>query len=214
MLLELQAPATRAFLLIAMALITPGARAGEGKLEKDISSLVATNYPGLQVEVRQQPETTHIRNRYAFVTQAGRRYTFLIPDDLGVDSTKPDVIKLASRDYTCLITAHVITEQPTLELAVGRTQVEYPGANITSKQLTQVSGRTVPQLDFVWKGNSGVARQARTISVAGAGGQMEFTLLASPERFEAVVYQLNLVVASFRASADGKFDYVVGSKYP
>jgi len=187
---------------------------GQDATEKASSKIIATNQASLAVELREHAEKSNVRGRFAFIDAGGIKTTFVVLEGLGFDAMNPHFIKMASKDHTCLITARWVSDLTNLNPEAARVQAVYPGASVTAQDFAQVTGRTVPQVDFDWAAGAGIKRKGRTVSLAAAGGMMEFTLLASPESFDSHLYQLNLITSTFRASATGKFEYVMGSEYP
>jgi hypothetical protein len=178
-----------------------------------------TNLPVLKLDVRRDVEGTYIPYRYAFVTAGAEKYTFLIPEACRVDTSDPAKIKLASPDYSTMIVlglARAFTGKGKPDPAALRNHVliEHPDAVINDEQALSAVGQMAPVVDFTWKTETGIARKTRTFFVSVPGGLMEFNLTASPDKFEIGLSQLNLVVLTFRSGSNGKFDYVVGSKYP
>lgn len=177
-----------------------------------------TNAPALKVDVRRNVEGTYIPYRFAFITAGAEKFTFLIPESYRVDTTDPAKVKLASADFSVMIIVgmnggSVGTKLESAALRA-RVQANYPDAVINTEQTIGANGQTAPAIDFTWKADTGVTRKSRTAYIPSTVGLIEFTLTASPEKFEASVSELNLVLLTFRSGKDGKFDYVVGSKLP
>jgi hypothetical protein len=59
-----------------------------------------------------------------------------------------------------------------------------------------------------------ITRTTRTAFFPTASGMLEFTLTTSPEKFQMGLNELNLVMLTFRAGINGRFDYVIGSNQP
>lgn len=179
-----------------------------------------TNKVSLHVDVRRNVEGTFMPYRFAFITSGLERFTFLIPEDYRVDTSDLTKVKLTSPDYSGMIVVGVEAEGSTpgakLEAATLRARVldRYPEAVIREESETAANGESAPAVTFSWKTSSGITRTTRTAFVPTTVGLMEFTLTASPEKFEAGLRELNLVMLTFRSGVNGKFDYVVGSKLP
>ena len=183
------------------------------------SEPAGTNQPAFSVDVRRNIEGTYVPYRYAFVTCGSEKYTFLVPESYRVDTSDPAKVKLASADFSGMITLGLARDvvpgtKMDAEALQVRVLASYPEATINSQQTTCANGQAVPTLDYSWKSHTGVIRKSRTTYVPVAGGLMEFTLSASPDKFESGLAELNLVLMTFRTSSTGKFDYVVGSKFP
>ena len=188
--------------------------------EETATENTATNQPAFQVDVRRNVEGTYIPYRFAFITSGSEKFTFLIPEGYRVDTTDPTKIKLASPDYSGMIIVGVSgggqpagtkLEPDTLR---ARVLANYPEAVIKVEQNASANEQSAPSADFSWKTESGITRMTRTTFIPTSVGLMEFTLTASPDKFEASLRELNLVMLTFRSGANGKFDYVVGSKLP
>jgi len=179
-----------------------------------------TNKVVLKVDVRRNVEGTYMPYRFAFITAGMERFTFLIPELYRVDTSDPTKIKLASPDYSGLIIVGVGgTDAPAgakmeAEALRARVMATYPDAVIKDEHTAGANGQAAPAIDFSWKTDSGVTRVTRTTFIPTSVGLMEFTLTASPEKFEASLREFNLVMLTFRSGLNGKFDYVVGSRLP
>lgn len=179
-----------------------------------------TNKVSLRVDVRRNVEGSYMPYRFAFITSGFERFTFLIPEDYRVDTSDLTKVKLSSPDYTGLIVVGVEAEgSPAgakLDAAAlqARVLAKYPDAVLKAESTVAANGQSAPALDFCWKTESGITRMTRTTFVPTSVGLMEFTLTASPEKFEAGLREFNLVMITFRSGINGKFDYVVGSKLP
>ncbi len=203
-------------LIVGLSLLGVNSARAQEAAEPDSGN---TNQPALSVDVRRNVEGTYVPYRYAFVTSGTEKYTFLVPEAYRVDTSDPAKVKLASADFSGMIIlglargfpAGVKIDAAALE---ARVHANFPEATINAEQSVCANGQTAPALDFTWKADSGVTRKTRTTFIPVAGGLMEFTLTASPEKFEASLAEMNLVLLTFRSGTNGKFDYVIGSKYP
>jgi hypothetical protein len=180
---------------------------------------VVTNTPALQVDVRRNVEGTFDLYRYAFITSGPDKFTFLVPEQYRVDTSDPAKVKLASPDFSGLITLGLASGFPAgtrMNSDALREHVlaTYHDAAISGEQTVCANGQSAPALDFTWKADSGITRMTRTTFIPTTGGLMEFTLTASPEKFEAGLQQLNLVLLTFRSGVNGRFDYVITSRNP
>lgn len=178
-----------------------------------------TNGPALKVNVRRNVEGTYIPYRFAFITAGAEKFTFLIPENYRVDTTDPTKVKMASADYSVMLIVGVNGGQSVgtkLESSAlrARVQANYPEAVINAEETIGANGQIAPAIDFTWKADTGITRKSRTTFVPSTVGLIEFTLTASPEKFDASLAELNLVLLTFRSGKDGKFDYVIGSKLP
>ena len=179
-----------------------------------------TNRPVFKVDVRRDVEGASVPYRIAFISAGDNKYTFLVPDLYRVDTPDPAKIKMASPDYATLIAVGIADNGATAEVKMdvealrARVLAKYADVTIKAEQSCSAAGQTGPGFDFLWKSDSGLTRMSRTTFIPTPTGLMEFSITASPEKFEASLTQLNLVLLTFRSSTNGKFDYVVGSKYP
>ncbi len=205
--------------LVGVLLVTVSATGWAEETPEEAPSVTVTNKPALEVNVQRNVTGSYLPHRYAFVTAGLTKHTFLVPESYRVDLSDPSRIKLTSPDYTCMIVLGLRNDVPAgskMEPATLRRQVlaDYADAVINLEHTVNAVGQTSPAVDFTCKPSEGLTRKARTTFIPVAGGLMEFTLTASPERFEAGLAELNLVLLTFRGTSDGKFDYVIGSKYP
>jgi len=179
-----------------------------------------TNTPPIAVDVRRGVAGSDMPYRYAFISVGKEKYTFLVPEGYRVDTSDPLKVKLASPDYSCLITLGFSANsggagaKMDAEALQAHVLAKHANATIKSGQTVCANGGTAPALDYVWKTESGITRAARTAFFSTSSGLMEFTISASPDQFEAGLAQLNLIALTFRTGSNGKFDYVIGSKYP
>lgn len=206
------------YLFCGLAAALPGL--GWSQENPPEASAATTNTPAMAVDVRRSIAGSDIPYRYAFISVGPEKYTFLIPEGYRVDTSDPLKVKLASPDYASLITlgfsstssgAEAKMEAEALQAIV---LARYPNATIKSGQTVCANNQTAPALDYVWKTEGGITRAARTAFFSTSSGLMEFTISTSPDQFESGLSQLNLIALTFRTGSNGKFDYVVGSKYP
>lgn len=190
-----------------------------GQATEDPTS-TTTNAPAMSVDVRRGVAGSDLPYRYAFISLGGEKYTFLVPEGYRVDTSDPLKVKLASADFSCLI---ILGLSPNPISSGGKVDAEtlqayilakHPNAIIKSSQTICANGQTTPALEYNWKSDSEIARTSRTGFISTTSGLMEFSVTTSPEQFEAGLSQFNLVALTFRTGANGKFDYVIGSKYP
>jgi len=191
-----------------------------GAQTNETESLAVTNLPAFAVNVRRDVADTYMPYRYAFVTLGQEKYTFLIPEGYRVDTSDPAKVKLVSPDYSSLIVLAIGTSglpvgaKMEAESLQAHVLNRHPAATVKENTGVGANGQNAAALDYVWKTEAGVTRTSRTAFVPTANGLMEFTLSASPEKFDAALGQLNLILLTFRTGANGKFEYVIGSKYP
>jgi hypothetical protein len=181
--------------------------------------LETTNSPALTVDVHRNVEGTFTPYRIAFVTAGTDKFTFLMPEGYRLDTSNPSRVRLASPDFSGLISIGLASEFPLgvrMDADTLRTQVmtNYSDATIRATTTVCANGQTAPAIDFLWKADSGLTRLTRTTFIPTTGGLMEFTLTASPEKFEASLHELNLIMLTFRSGVNGKFDFVIGSNHP
>ncbi len=180
----------------------------------------ATNTPPIAVDVRRGVAGSDIPYRYAFISIGKEKYTFLVPEGYRLDTSDPLKIKLASPDYSSLIilgfspNSGNASAKMDAEALQAHVLAQHADATIKSGQTVCANGETAPALDYVWKTESGITRAARTAFFSTSSGLMEFTISTSPDQFDAGLAQLNLIALTFRTGSNGKFDYVIGSKYP
>lgn len=201
-------------LVVAMPLV------GSGQEATPAEPTAITNTPPLAVDIRRGVAGTEVPYRYAFVSVGKEKYTFLVPEGYRVDTSDPLKVKLASPDYASLITLgfSATSSGPDAKMEAEALQAivlaRYPNATIKSGQTVCANNQTAPALDYVWKTEGGITRAARTAFFSTTSGLLEFTISTSPDQFESGLSQLNLIALTFRTGSNGKFDYVIGSKYP
>lgn len=183
-------------------------------------SVVETNsIPSMKTDVRRDVPGTYMPYRYAFVTIGREKYTFLVPEGYRVDNSDSAKLKLVSPDFSSVIVVGMAANAPTgvnrdTELLQAHILTIHPDATIKCVQTICANSQSAPAVDYIWKTDSGIKRACRTSFISTSSGLMEFTLSAGPEQFDAGLNQLNLIALTFRTGSDGKFDYVIGSKYP
>lgn len=186
----------------------------------ETEALTATNLPALSVNVRRDVADTYVPYRYAFVSAGQEKYTFLVPEGYRVDTSNPTKIKLASPDFSSLITLAIGTSGlpagAKMESEALQTYIfaRHPKVTVKGTPAVGANGESAAALDYVWQTDEGIKRSARTAFIPTTSGLMEFTLSASPDQFDAALGQLNLIMLTFRTGTNGKFEYVIGSKYP
>lgn len=187
---------------------------------EETATATITNTPAMAVDIRRGVAGSDMPYRYAFISVGKEKYTFLVPEGYRVDTSDPLKVKLASPDYSSLITLGLssrstgATTKMDAETLQAHVLAHHPNATIKSGQTVCVNGETAPALDYIWKTESGITRAARTAFISTSSGLLEFTINTSPDQFEPGLAQLNLIALTFRTGSNGKFDYVIGGKYP
>lgn len=191
----------------------------QGQAVQDESVAETNSIPSMKTDVRRDVPGTYMPYRYAFVTVGQEKYTFLVPEGYRVDNSDSAKLKLASPDFSSLIIVGMAANAPTGvnrdgESLQAHVLTIHPDATIKSVQTICANSQSAPAVDYIWKTDSGIKRVSRTSYISTTSGLMEFTLTSSSEQFDAGLNQLNLITLTFRTGSDGKFDYVIGSKYP
>jgi hypothetical protein len=183
------------------------------------TAIAVTNQPALSVDVHAKVEGSFMPYRYAFVTAGMAKYTFLVPDRYRVDSSDPAKVKLISPDNACFITVGVSTGGAISSINSSETlrafaNTNYSDVEFLADQTVCAGGMIAPGVDFNWKADADIIRRTRTAFFPTTTGLLEFTLTTSPEKFQAGLNEMNLVMLTFRTGINGRFDYVIGSNKP
>jgi hypothetical protein len=81
----------------------------------------------------------------------------------------------------------------------------HPGAKILEEFTLSALSRRGPAFDLRWNANGGMPRCERVVFIPALAGVLEFSLVASPEKFVAAQAEYDLLLLTFRASdARGK----------
>jgi hypothetical protein len=171
----------------------------------------ASNLPPLRVEVRHEGGPGLSAADRAYVTAGTNKFAFQMPAGFRLETSDPQSVTLVSSDYSCVLTWRIFgpvpSESPELDPAACREVLlqRHPGAKILEEFTLSALSRRGPAFDLRWNANGGMPRCERVLFIPALAGKLEFSLVASPERFLAAQSEFDLLLISFRASdAKGK----------
>jgi hypothetical protein len=171
----------------------------------------ATNPPPLKAEVKYIAGPDLMPVNRAFVRWGTNKFTFLMPDGYRLDMSATQKVMLVSTDLSCLISWRILGPAPSdaadLDPAQYRELVlsRHPGARMLNEFSLNALGRYGPVFDLRWGGAGGLMRRERVLFIPALAGVLEFSLVSSPEKFDAGREKFDGLRLSFRASdANGK----------
>lgn len=172
----------------------------------------ATNRSSLTAEVRRETGPGLIPARRAYLAAGTNTFAFVVPSGFDLAAAAGDKIELVNSDRSCLVTL-LLLEPPRAFISEADSEAfrpriasQYPGAEVAEVFALTAAGRSGPAFDLRWH-TDGVTRAARVAYVPSAAGILEFSLIASPDKFAQFLPTLHTVMLTFRASGpDGKLD--------
>jgi hypothetical protein len=178
-----------------------------------LSAQSQADSPTLQVSVKNEEfigNTNERQVQRVYVTFGTNEFAFTLPEGFRADASNPQKIVLSDADYTCFITFRFLDPKSggVREVSAGscRTQVlsRFPGATITNERSEFVGNHSGPAFDLQWKNSAGTEQSARVAYAPSSIGVVEFSLLASSNRFDDCRVYFSMLLASFRSNEDGK----------
>jgi hypothetical protein len=145
----------------------------------------------------------------AYITVGESKFTFLVPQGFRIKGdTTTGVLRLCNREGNTAIT-FAILGQAEGELSADSYRQsllkQHPGGKIVQELSAGVIGRSGPGFDIQWKAAEDIYQCQRAVFVPTTFGVFQFTTTTGRNAFPDSQRDLGLVMATFRASTDGKF---------
>ena len=170
----------------------------------------ASNLPPLRVEVRHEGGPGLLAAYRAYVKAGTNKFAFQMPTGFRLDKADPQSVTLVSEDYNCVLTWRILGPVPpgSAELPAALRELllqRHPRGQIVQEFTMPALSQHGPAFDLRWNANGGMPRCERAAFMQSLAGILEFSLVASPEKFKAARPDYDLLLISFRASdAKGK----------
>ena len=171
----------------------------------------ASNPPPLRVEIRYEGGPGLAPAYRAYVTAGTNKFAFQMPAGFRLETSDPQSVTLVSADYNCVLTWRILgpvpPESPILDPASCREVLlqRRSGGKILEEFNLPALGQRGPAFDLRWNANGGMPRCERVAFIPALAGVLEFSLVASPEKFLAAQPEFDLLLLTIRASdAKGK----------
>jgi hypothetical protein len=165
-----------------------------------------TNLPPLMAAVRHEEGPGLLPADRVYATAGTNRYSFLTPPGYKMEPLGVGGIALVNRDYSCQITFRLVGPPPLKDTEISpetcteRILAEHPGAKVQSTFSSIADSRRGPAFEFQCTGTAGSWCRGQTAFIPSWNAVLEFSLVCSPEKFDAARSQLNTVMLTFRAS--------------
>jgi len=177
------------------------------------SSASLTNDTSMPMDVRVKVESGpgQIPASRAYITVGTNRFAFLVPPGFKIDTSDAQRVAMVRADCGCILSIRILESLSESDLTPAdcRRKIlqEHPSCTIDSEFSLGAANSAGPAFEIRWKGDGGVRRAARIAYVPLRGGVVEFALDSSPEKFGAMLSDLNCVMLTFRASdSNGKIE--------
>jgi hypothetical protein len=165
-----------------------------------------TNSCALLAETRHEEGPGQLPADRAYLRAGTNRFCFLIPSGLKLETWSDGRVALVTRDYNCQIVFR-IAGPPLLEGSELNPDscsqwivAEHATAQILKQFSAFADSRQGPAYEVGLTGTAGAPRRGEIAFIPSRVGILEFSLLCSPENFEAARRQLHTVMLTFRAS--------------
>lgn len=189
-------------------------------------AVLASNAPATEATTTNTFELTTGRERLlgrepftrAYLTCGNKKFTFVVPDGYRLDATKPDELVLISQDFASFITLRVadfikpkaLSAESCREAVLAR----YADGRIAQEFSQAAGGDSGPTFDVQGKTLAGLRRDSRVAFIPNGEQVLEFSLVASPEKFGSSAVDLQTLMLTFRTSdTHGKTNVAVLSDH-
>lgn len=142
----------------------------------------------------------------AYIKAGTNKFAFLIPPGLKLETWSDGRVALVSRDYSRQITFRIAGPAQLEGVETGsdswfeRVIVEHPKANLLKAFSALADSRRGPAYEIAFVEPVGSVRRGLVAFIPSRVAMLEFSLVCSPEDFEAARQQFNTVMLTFRSS--------------
>lgn len=166
----------------------------------------------LQVTLMREEAEFEVPFYDAFITVGENKFTFVVPQGFRLKGDPAlGRLTLGTLDGDRFISFTILNSGPTdssqinMEACRALVLKQHPGGKILKELSAGVCGRPGRGLDIQWKATEELYQYERIVFVPTAFGLFEFTATSGRNAFPQSQAGLGLVMATFRASTDGKF---------
>jgi hypothetical protein len=172
----------------------------------------ATNRPAYVTRIEHVAGPGLLPANFAYVTFGTNKFGFVVPEGFHLDTKDGQKVTLVSTDLNYLLTFRMLESVPAGDVEPDPAYYRqllldsHPGVKVLEEFTLTAVSRQGPAFDLFWKAAGTVLRQKRVAFIPCAAGVLEFSLVSSPEKFEAAKGPLlNTFLLTFRVpEADGR----------
>lgn len=198
-------PATKLLVVVGVAASVFCSAALAGSLNESPGT-GGTNTADVAAESRHEEGPGLLPVDRAYLRVGTNRFAFLIPAGVKLEPWGSSKVALVARDYGFQITVGTTTfaapqgSELNPETCSAWVLQEQPQARILSVRSASADSRAGLSYELGLMGPSGVVLRGEIAFVPCRAGVMEFSLVCSPERFQAARTKLSTVMLTFRGS--------------
>jgi hypothetical protein len=165
-----------------------------------------TNATAVAAEIRHEEGPGLLPADRAYVMAGTNKFAFLVPAGLKLETWSERVVALVSRDYSSQIAFRLVGPLPAdgselnTDTYSSKLLGEHPGARIVTSFSAFADSHRGPAYEVELPGLAGSWRRGEIAFIPSQAAVLEFSLICTPENFEAARQQLNTVMLTFRAS--------------
>jgi hypothetical protein len=148
---------------------------------------------------------------FTYVTFGASKFGFVLPAGFRLETEDAQKVTLVSADFSCVLAFRVLdpASSGTTELDPASYRElllsRHPGGKILEEFSLAAASRRGPAFDLRWNATGAVPRRERVLFIPSAAGVLEFSLVASLDKFEAGRQGFDALLVSFRAAdANGR----------
>ena len=166
---------------------------------------LAADTNSFQVNIIKEPMHGREPVIRAYVTSGSKRFTFAVPEEYRLDVSKPSEVVLISSDYSSFITLRIAgqangTKANEAESYRRSVLAQFADTEIIEELSLSAAESSGPAFDVRGKTSEGLARNARIAYIPCDGRVLEFSLVASPEKFRSSMTEFHTLMQTFRVS--------------
>jgi hypothetical protein len=187
---------------LSLAAISDTLHAGQGA---EFGSGADTNALALSAETRHEEGPGLLPADRAYVRAGTNKFAFLVPTGLKLETWSDGRVALVSRDYSRKITFRIVGPPEPAGIEAGseswfrRVTAQYPQAKIIKAFSAFADSCRGPAYEIAFV-ESASLRRGQVAFIPCRVAVLEFSLVCSPEDFEAARQQLNTILLTFRSS--------------
>jgi hypothetical protein len=193
-------------LIHALACLVTTAGAVRGAPAAEAGSGSETNAPAVAAEIRHEEGPGLLPADRAYIMAGTNKFAFLVPAGFKLETWNESVVALVTRDYSSQIVFRLAGPLPIDEGELNTNTYsskllqEHPGAKIIKSFSAFADSHSGPAYEVELPGPAGSWRRGEIAFIPSQAAVLEFSLISSPEKFEAARQKLSTVMLTFRAS--------------
>jgi hypothetical protein len=165
-----------------------------------------TNPPPYQARVERVGGTGLLPANFAYISFSTNKFGFVMPEGFRLETENWDKVTLVSSDLRCFLTFRVLEYAPASQgdpdpIYCRQTLLDrHPNGKITEEFSLAAVSRRGPAYDLQWNAKGQVPRRVRALYIASEAGLLEFSLVSSPDKFEAGRQAFEAFLITFRVA--------------